>query len=133
MMFMKKVVTIFILLILFLFCSKWIIVYIDKNNINDIENSIIKNTIIKNIEYINKYDNYYIVMDSDYLYLINSKYEIVLEIDNDKIYKNKNDYELVYRNNTIMYMENYKNKKGLFFKYYDIYSYELIDEVLIGG
>jgi len=130
---MKKVVTIFILLILFLFCSKWIIVYIDKNNINDIENSIIKNTIIKNIEYINKYDNYYIVMDSDYLYLINSKYEIVLEIDNDKIYKNKNDYELVYRNNTIMYMENYKNKKGLFFKYYDIYSYELIDEVLIGG
>jgi len=130
---MKKGVTIFILLILFLFCSKWIIVYIDKNNINDIENNKIKNTIIKNIEYINKYDNYYIVMDSDYLYLINSKYEIVLEIDNDKIYKNKNDYELVYRNNTIMYMENYKNKKGLFFKYYDIYSYELIDEVLIGG
>ena len=130
---MKKVVTIFILLILFLFCSKYVMVYVDKNNINKIENDIIKNTDIKDIKYINRYDNYYIVLDSDYLYLIDSKYEIVLEIDNSKIYKNKNNYELVYRDDTIMYMDDYKSKKGLVFKYYDIYSYKLIDEVLIGG
>ena len=108
-------------------------VYVDKNNINKIENDIIKNTDIKDIKYINRYDNYYIVLDSDYLYLIDSKYEIVLEIDNSKIYKNKNNYELVYRDDTIMYMDDYKSKKGLVFKYYDIYSYKLIDEVLIGG
>ena len=108
-------------------------VYIDKNNINDIKKDIVKNTNIDNVLYVNKYGYYYIVKDKSYVYLFDSKYEEILKIDNDKIYDNKNNYELVYKDNSIMYMDNYINKDGLIFKYYDIYNYELIDEVLVGG
>ena len=108
-------------------------VYIDKNNINDIKKDIVKNTNIDKVLYVNKYGYYYIVKDKSYVYLFDSKYEEILKIDNDKIYDNKNNYELVYKDNSIMYMDNYINKDGLIFKYYDIYNYELIDEVLVGG
>ena len=107
-------------------------VSIDKNNINDIKEDIIKNTDIKNIDYVNKYDNSYIVKDKKYLYLFNSKYEEIYKVEIDLLYDNKNNYELVYRNNTIMYMDNYKKKYGVVFKYYDIYTYELIDELMVG-
>ena len=33
----------------------------------------------------------------------------------------------------IMYMDNYKDKEGIIFKYYNIYTYELIDKVVVGG
>ena len=130
---MKKLVVIFIGIILFLFVSRCIMVYIDKNNINDIKKDIVKNTEIKGIKYINKYDNYYIVMNKNYIYLIDYKYNEVLKIDNKKIYENKNNYELIYRDNTIMYMDNYIDKEGVIFNYYDIYSYKLIDSIMVGG
>ena len=130
---MKKIVVIFIFIILFLFISRCIMVYIDKNNISDIGKDIIKNTDIKNIKYINKYDDYYIVKDNDYIYLIDYKYNEVLKIDNKKIYDNKNNYELIYRDNTIMYMDNYIDKDSIVFNYYDIYSYKLIDSIIVGG
>ena len=130
---MKKLVIIFISIILFLFIGIWIVVGVDRNSIKDIENDIIKNTDIKKIEYVNMYDGYYIVIDLNNLYLFNKKYEEIFEVERDKIYKNKNNYDIVYRNKTIMYMDNYKNKDGLIFKYYDIYNYKLIDEIVVGG
>ena len=108
-------------------------VYIDKNNISDIGKDIVKNTKIKGIKYINKCDDYYIVKDNDYIYLIDYKYNEVLKIDNKKIYDNKNNYELIYRDNTIMYMDNYIDKDSIVFNYYDIYSYKLIDSIIVGG
>ena len=130
---MKKLIIIFISIILFLFIGIWIVVGVDRNSIKDIENDIIKNTDIKKIEYVNMYDGYYIVIDLNNLYLFNKKYEEIFEVERDKIYKNKNNYDIVYRNETIMYMDNYKKKDGLIFKYYDIYTYELIDEIVVGG
>lgn len=118
---------------MFLFISKCIIVTIDKNDYKDIEKDILKNTDIKDIEYINKYDNYYIVMDKKKLYLYDNKYNEITNIDVDKLYENKNNYDIVYRNETIVYMDDYKSKKGLIFKYYDIYNYKLIDEIVVGG
>ena len=108
-------------------------VYIDKNNVNSIKKDIVKNIDIHGVEYINKYNGHYIIRDKKYVYLFDSKYEEVLKIDNDKIYDNKNNYDLIYRDNTIMYMDNYIDRAGVVFKYYDIYSYKLIDEVLVGG
>lgn len=130
---MKKIVVIFIFIILFLFISRCVMVYIDKNNISDIKKDIIKNTKIKGIKYINKCDDYYIVKDNDYIYLIDYKYNEVLKIENKKIYDNKNNYELMYRDNTIMYMDNYIDKDSIVFNYYDIYSYKLIDSIIVGG
>ena len=62
-----------------------------------------------------------------------AEYEEIYKIEVNNIHKNKFDYDIVYRDSTIMYMDSSKNKDGVKFMYYDIYTYELIDEVLVGG
>ena len=133
MMFMKKVVRIFILVILVMFISIYMMVYIDNKSVNNIKKLIIKNTDVKDIEYINRYGNNYIVMDKMYLYLFNDKYEEIDKLDVKNIYDNKKNYDIVYRDYLFMFMDNYKNKDGVIFKYYDIENYELVDEVMVGG
>jgi len=130
---MKKVVRIFILIIFVIFVSIYIMIYIDNKSINNIEKYIIKNTDINDIEYINRYGDNYIVKDKEYLYLFNNKYDEIDRLDIKKVYNNKKNYDIVYRDNLFMYMDNYNDKYGVRFKFYDIESYELVDEVLVGG
>lgn len=92
-----------------------------------------KNTDIRNIKYVNKYDNNYIVLDKENLYLLDLKYKEVARLDISLIHKNSNNYDIVYKDKTIMYMNDYKGKEGIIFDYYDIYTYELIDTVVMGG
>lgn len=108
-------------------------VSIDNRYFNKLEDKIRDNVKIKGIVYVNEYDNNYIVMDNEYLYLFDSEYDEIYKIEVDNIHKNKFDYDIVYRDSTIMYMDSSKNKDGVKFRYYDIYTYELIDEVLVGG
>jgi len=122
---------IFIGIILLLFISKWIIVLVDSGYVNSLEKEILNNTDVENIEYVSKYDNHYLVKDKKYLYLFNSKYEEIISISLSKIYNNSENYDIVYRDKTIMYMDNYMNKEGIIYKYYDIYTYELLDEVKV--
>lgn len=105
----------------------------DKKYISDISLEILNNTCVDEIVYINKYDNYYIVIDNEYLYLFDSEYNDIYKIELSMIHKNENNYDLIYRNSTIMYMDSCENNDGVIFKYYDIYSYELLDEVIAGG
>lgn len=132
-MSMKKLIAGFIFILLFLFVSMWIIVGIDKNNINDIKDKISKNTNIEDISYVNKYDNYYIVKNSDYVYVLDIEYKEIDKISIDKLYDNDKDYDLIYIDNELLYMNDYNDKEGLVFKYYDVYTYELVDEVMVGG
>lgn len=130
---MKKVVVGFIILICLVFISMLVMVSIDSKDILKLENEIRDNTSVDMVQYVNKYDGYYIVLDKEYLYLFNDLYEEIYKIEIEKIHKNKNNYELVYRNNTIMYMDSYTKTDGIVFKYFDIFTYEMIDEVVIGG
>lgn len=107
-------------------------IYIDMDDINDLKENILKNTNVEEVNYVNKYDNNYIVKDYDYVYLFNSNYEEIYKIKLDLLYDNLNNYDLIYRNNTIMYMDNYRVDDGIVFRYYDIYTYELIDEIVVG-
>ena len=88
---------------------------------------------IDNIIYINKYNDYYIVMDKEYLYLINSEYRIISEIDNNLLYENKENYDIIYDDEVFMYMDDEYIDDGVIYRYYDIYSYELINEIKVGG
>ena len=97
----------------------------NKKLINDISN----NTQIDNIKYINRYGEYYIVLNDKYLYAINKEYKAISELDKILLYENKNNYDIIYDNELFMYMEEVNN----IYKYYDIYSYELIREVDMGG
>jgi hypothetical protein len=108
-------------------------VKINNNYIDKLEKMIYKKTDIKNIKYVNEYGGYYIVMDNDNIYLFNYKYDEITRLKVNLVYKNDNNYDIVYRDKTIMYMDNYENKNGIIFKYYDIHTYEEVDSVVIGG
>ena len=123
---------IFISIIIVLFISMCIMVSIDNKYFNSLKKEILDNTNISDIEYVNKYNDHYIVMDSEYIYLFNSSYEEITRIKISLVYDNKENYDIVYRNKTIMYVDDYKNKERIIYRYYDIYTYELIDEVVIG-
>ena len=129
---MKKIIIIGISILLIIFVFICVMVSIDNKYVNNIKRDIIKNTDVKNIIYVNKYDSNYIVIDKEFLYLFNFDYEEVYKINKKMLHDNKNNYDIIYKNNTIMYMNNYKSKEGIIFKYYDIYTYEVIDEIVVG-
>lgn len=130
---MKKVIKTFIGLLIFIFV---LILYIDnndKNYQNELTDKIINNTDIKDIEYINNYDDYYIVMNKDNLYLFNNEYDEIFKIDCILIHENKKKYDIIYKDGTLMYMNDYYNGKQLVYEYYNLYTYELIKRVFVGG
>lgn len=129
---MKKIIMIFIVVIITLFISMCIMVNIDNKYFNGLKKEISENTDITDIVYVNKYNEHYIAKDNEYIYLFNSNYEEITRIKLSLLYDNKKKYDIVYRDKTIMYMDNFKNKEGIIYRYYDIYTYELIDEIVIG-
>ena len=123
----------FVGIIVGLFICMLIIINLNDNYIDRLKNNIYKKTNIKDISYVNEYDNYYIVMDNENIYLFDDKYDEITRLKVNLVYKNKNNYDIVYRDKTIMYMDNYKNKEEIIFKYYDIHTYKEVDSVIIGG
>ena len=100
---------------------------------NTMKKKILNNTEISDINYINYYNNYYIVTNNDNLYIIDNEYKIIYETPVYLLYENKKNYDIIYKDDTLMYLYDYKSKDGLIYEYYDIHSYELIDRVLVGG
>lgn len=130
---MKKIIKIFIGIIILIFILILGMVRNNDKNYNKMIKEIENNTLVKEVVYVNKYNNYFIVEDNEYLYLINDKYEIISEIDINLLYKNSKNYDIIYKDERFMYMEdNYKDGK-LYYQYYDIYNYSLIDEIMVGG
>ena len=130
---MNKMIVLFsgTFLVLFIFVS--LIVFNDNKNISNLEKKILDNTDVTLVKYINYYDEHYIVKDNDNLYLFNGEYEQILSINLSLLFSKYNNYDIVYRNKTLMFMNEYKGKEGIIFKYYDIYTGECIDEILVGG
>lgn len=130
-MSMKKVLICLLSLLIISFIVISLIVKNDKDYVNDLEYLIIENTDIKDIEYVNYYDEYYIIRDNVYLYLLNNKFEEIVNVDLKKLFSQYNKYDIVYRDKTIMFMDSYKNNGELVFKYYDIYTGEVIDTIIL--
>lgn len=128
---MKRVLIVLISLLIISFIVIFLIVRNDNKYIDSLEDIVINNTDIEKIEYVNYYDNYYIVIDYEYLYLFNNEFDLVFSIDKNMLNNQYNKYDIVYRDKTLMFMGNYKNKEGIIFKYYDIYTGECIDEIII--
>lgn len=130
---MKKIIKIFIGIIILIFILILGMVRNNDKNYNKMIKEIENNTLLKEVVYVNKYNNYFIVEDNEYLYLINDKYKIISEIDINLLYKNSKNYDIIYRDERFMYMkDSYKDGK-LYYQYYDIYNYSLIDEIMVGG
>lgn len=130
---MRKVVTIFICICVFSFL---VILYVTNSNekyVYKLKKEIIKNTDVKEIDYFNKYDNYYIVLDKEYLYIFDNKYVELLRIDKILIHENVNKYDIIYNDNKVVYMNDYYKNKKLICEYYDLYTYKLINSFESGG
>lgn len=130
---MKKIITLFICILFIIFIF---ILYMDNNDnryYDKIGKDIADKTNIKNIKYINKYDNYYIVIDSDYIYILGNKYNELLKKDLTLIHENTNNYVIIYKDDLIMYFNDFFKDNKLVYEYYDINTYELSDRVFVGG
>ena len=130
---MKKVVKVFIIIVIGLFLLVVGMLSNDKHYEKNMIKNITKETKIKDIKYINKYDNYYIVMDKESLYLINDKYKIISELNKKLLYDNKKKYDIIYKDNIFMYFNDYIEDDKLIYEYYDIYTYKLLDKIVLGG
>ena len=92
-----------------------------------------KKTDVKDIDYINVYGDYYIVKNDKYLYVFDKKYTEIISIDNIIIYENKNDYDIIYEDDAVMYYNDVYKGGKLEVEYYDLYTYKLIKKVLVNG
>ena len=130
---MKKVILLIITIVIIIFIAIILIVHNDKQYNTSLYNKIDKNTSIPNIAYVNYYDNYYIALNNEYLYILDNKYKEILKIDNILIADNKHNYDIIYKDDKVMYSNEYFKDNKLYYEYYDLYSYKLINKTVIGG
>lgn len=126
--------SVFILLMVFIVLILGIYIYPSIKNDNyqkRLISDIYKNTDIKNIEYLNKDNNYYVVKDSDKVIVLDLNYEEVYSIDKSKL--KDNDLDLVYRRNNLYYEEKIRDGDNLTYNFYNIDNNELAYQVLLGG
>ena len=105
--------SLFILLMVFIVLILGIYIYPSIKNDNyqkRLISDIYKNTDIKDIEYLNKDNNYYVVKDRDKVIVLDLNYEEVYSIDKSKLKDN-----------------------NLTYNFYNIDNNELAYQVLLGG
>lgn len=124
----------FILLMVFIVLILGIYIYPSIKNDNyqkRLISDIYKNTDIKDIEYLNKDNNYYVVKDRDKVIVLDLNYEEAYSIDKSKL--KDNDLDLVYRRNNLYYEEKIRDGDNLTYNFYNIDNNELAYQVLLGG
>lgn len=92
---------------------------------------IYQNTTIKDIKYLNKDNNYYIIIAEDKVVVLDLNYEEVYEIDKNKIKDSTKD--ITYRRGNIYYEEKIKEKEKLTYNFYNIETEELEYQISLGG
>ena len=131
---MKKLIIIFVCLVVFLFGSVIYIVSRNNNYLNNILKDIKNNSEIKEkIIYYNKYNNYYIVLTKDNIIVLDKDYKEVYNNSTEKFQDKTSEYEIIYKTDIPMYEETKKEGNTIKYIYYDIYTLENIDEIEIEG
>ena len=130
---MKKKYIIILLILLFISVLVIYIYPIKKNNIykQKLIKDIYQNTTIKDIKYLNKDNNYYIIIAEDKVVVLDLNYEEVYSIDKSKIKDSTKD--ITYRRGNIYYEEKIKEKEKLTYNYYNIETEELEYQISLGG
>lgn len=131
---MKKIIIIFICLVVFLFGSVIYIVNRNNNYLNNILENIKNNSEIKeDIVYYNKYNNYYIVLTKDNIIVLDKDYKEVYNNSTEKFQDKTSEYEIIYKIDIPMYEEVKKEGNTIKYIYYDIYTLDVLDEIEIEG
>ena len=129
---LKKIIPIILVIVI---VPLVIIIYpVNKNNKynKNLINTLKKETKLSNITYLNKDNNYYIVVeDKNNIIVYDLNYKKIASTKLDNI--NLDNRELSYQRNNIYYKEKTLDKDKITYRYYDINTNELIYEVLVGG
>ena len=127
----KVLITILIIIILLIFS---IILYpIIKNNNYQKKflNNIYENTDLKDIKYLNKDNNYFIIKTKDKVLVLDLNHEEVYSISTSEI--KKSNLDLSYTRNSLYYKERIRKNNKLTYKYYDIKTNEEVFTSVLGG
>lgn len=116
----------FILLILLLYIT-------NDNYYNNISKSIKDNYANINLYYVNKYNDYYIFLSDENYGVLDGEYNEIMLISKSLVHDNTNNYDVIYKDNKLMYQEEVLDKDKLMINYYDIYTYQLDKTITIGG
>lgn len=127
---MKRIIIIFlsitfILLILLLYIT-------NDNYYNNISKSIKDNYANINLYYVNKYNNYYIFLSDENYGVLDGEYNEIMLISKSLVHDNTNNYDVIYKDNKLMYQEEVLDKDKLMINYYDIYTYQLDKTITMG-
>ena len=130
---MKKKIIILVIILLLLLVSMFLIILIPpiKNNNyqKELLDNVYKNTKLKNISYLNKDNNYYVIKIDNKGIVLDLNYEEVFS----KEIKEEDDLPLVYKRNNLYYEEKIRKKKSLKYKYYSTDDLSLIFSSSVGG
>ena len=131
---MKKIIIIFVIGVVSIFFSIFFVVSRNDKYINNIEKEVRNNYKLKDdIIYLNKSNLYYIILTNKNLIVLDNEYQEVFKEEKEKINELEEDYEIVYRLNQVMYEIKKVSDNEIIYKYYDIYTNDLIDAVKVGG
>lgn len=130
---MKKKIVILVICLIIIVPLSAIIFPVMRNNAYEKElfNDIYNNTGYKDIKYLNKDNNYYIIKTKDKVLVLDLNYEEIISVPVNKL-KDKN-LELVYRRNKLYYEDKVKDDGKLKYKFYDVETCELEYETSLGG
>lgn len=130
---MKKKYLICILILIIIIPLFLIIYPITKNNKyqKDLIKDIYNNTNIKEIKYLNKDNNYYIIKTKDKVIVLDLNYEEVYTIDLSLL--QSSNLELVYRRNNLYYEKKIREDKKITYQFYDTKTNDFVYETSLGG
>ena len=92
---------------------------------------VYNNSNIKNINYVNKSNNYYIVKNDKEIVVMDLNYDKINSVNVSDIYDS--DLDIVYRRGNIYYEEKINDKDKLIYKYYNINNGEFVFDITVGG
>ena len=92
---------------------------------------VYNNSNIKNINYDNKSNNYYIVKNDKEIVIMELNYDKINSVNVSDIYDS--DLDIVYRRGNIYYEEKVNDKDKLIYKYYNINNGEFVFDITVGG
>ena len=135
---MKNITTvlkIIIIVIALIFIGVFSLSYTINNN-NSYKESIITNikdnyNVNGDITYANYYGNYYIFTTNSNVIVLTKEYKEVLNEDINKLAKNTNNYELIYRTNKLMYEDTTVKDNKVTYDYYDANTYKKISSTTL--
>lgn len=128
---MKRIIIIFLSIA---FILLMLLLYITNDNYyNNISKSIKDNYANINLYYVNKYNDYYIFLSDENYGVLDGEYNEIMLISKSLVHDNTNNYDVIYKDNKLIYQEEVLDKDKLMINYYDIYTYQLDKTITMGG